>query len=307
MSFDLPRPDEPAVRQALAQVWPDLADEPIAPLGNGWAFWAYRAGHVVLRFPRDPEFVGGLEAEAAVMQELAPTLSLPAAAIELHDNGPNDLPFTSHRLISGISVVDLPCMLSPDSGSVFGRFLRAMHRFPVERAEELGIPNVPPAGRKADLQAIENNVRLQVFPLVSEEARLHITGRFDAYLSDSANFDWRPVLSHGDLDDWNVLADPSSGELSGVIDWGDISIGDPARDFTTLLYGGFAAKGMHLRDVLLAYGISEGDLETIRPRCAFSAFRWPLHEILYGLDSRQDNVVRGGIELLYRTISAPPA
>ena len=308
VSFDLPRPDEAAIRDAVSDSLPHLAGQPIEPLGDGWAFWAYRAGDRVLRFPKDPEFTATLAVEAAVVRELAPTLPLPVSAIEVHKGGPNGLPFTSHRLVPGVSVKDLPGPLAPNAGTVLGRFLRAMHSFPLDRAVALGLQSVSPDDHRRGLQrSLDEEIRRKVFPLVTPAAAAHVTATFEAFMANAANFAWQPVLSHQDIDDWNTLADPETGELSGVVDWGDIAIGDPARDFTISLYGGFATKAISLRDQCRAYGIVETDLEAMRPRCAFAAYCWPLHEIIYGIDSHQDEVLAKGIAFLNETVEAPPA
>jgi aminoglycoside phosphotransferase (APT) family kinase protein len=307
VSFDLPEPDEVAIRRALSVSLPDLLPERIEPIGTGWAFWAFRAGDFVLRFPRDPEFAESLTAEAAVLRELAPVLPLPVAVIEVHAAGPNDLPFTSHRFVAGISVKDLPRPLAANSGAVLGGFLRAMHSFPVHRAVTLGLEYTSAEDyRESRRRLLEDQIRPKVFPLVTPAVALHVMQTFRAFMADPSNFAWQPVVSHHDIDDWNTLADPETGELSGVVDWGDITIGDPASDFTISLFGGFATKGINLPDLYHAYGITAAELETMRPRCAFAAYCWPLHEIIYGLDSHQDDVVLRGVKFLHETVGGPP-
>lgn len=46
-----------------------------------------------------------------------------------------------------------------------------------------------------------------------------------------------PVLVHGDLHQRHLLVDPT-GRAAGIIDWGDVCLGDPALDLS-LAYGGF--------------------------------------------------------------------
>jgi aminoglycoside phosphotransferase (APT) family kinase protein len=41
-------------------------------------------------------------------------------------------------------------------------------------------------------------------------------------------------IIHNDLHPWNVMGDPVTGELTAILDWGDTSLGDPARDFAML-------------------------------------------------------------------------
>jgi aminoglycoside phosphotransferase (APT) family kinase protein len=304
VSFNVPRPEDAAIRTALAASLPHLASTPVEPLGEGWAFWAYRAGDTVLRFPKYPAVTKTLAAEAAVMREMAPVLPLPVAAITLHEGGPNGLPFTSHRFVPGVSVKDLQRPLARTAGAALGSFIRAMHAFPVARARELGLHFESPSERRdGRRRLLEDEVVPRVFPLIAWAARDSIRARFETYLGNDAHFDYTPVVSHGDLDDWNTLADPKTGEFTGLADWGDLEITDPAGDFTVSLFGGFANRGISVPDLIEAYGITRTELERMRPRCAFSAFCWPIWEVLYALDTRNDEMLERALAFLHETIA----
>jgi aminoglycoside phosphotransferase (APT) family kinase protein len=62
--------------------------------------------------------------------------------------------------------------------------------------------------------------------------------------------DGAPVLVHGDLHQRHLLLD-SAGHAAGVIDWGDVCLGDPALDLS-LAYSGFT--GAARAALLDAYG-----------------------------------------------------
>jgi aminoglycoside phosphotransferase (APT) family kinase protein len=281
-----------------------LANEPIEPLGTGWAFWAYRAGDTVLRFPRDAEFTQTLAVEAAVMRDLAPTLPLPVAAIEVHEDGPNGLPFTSHHFVPGVTVEKLTRPLAPTAGAVMGKFLKAMHDFPVARAAALGLVDPTPQQRRDNRQRFFVDVQARVLPLISVDARSHLSATFEAFLADASNFAGPVAVSHGDINPVNVLADPSTGELTGVIDWGDLTIDEPAGDLTSVLYGYLGEAGLSAQLLALfdAYGITHAELDLMRPRCRFGAYCLPLQEILYCLAGGNPAGLPEAIEFLYETI-----
>ncbi|MBB2891832.1 phosphotransferase [Flexivirga oryzae] len=77
-------------------------------------------------------------------------------------------------------------------------------------------------------------------------------------------------------------------KVSGIIDWGDSCIGDPAIDLsaTTLTAGPMFARGV---------------LETYRPapELLARARDWhmlsPWHEVLFGLDTQQDQLIDSGL------------
>jgi aminoglycoside 2''-phosphotransferase len=305
VAFDIPEPDDRAIHAAIAKPFPQLAETTIESLGYGWAFWAYRIGDTVFRFPRDAEFTQTLAVEAAVMRELVPRLPLPVAAINVHENGPNSLPFTSHRLIPGVPVSDLRLPLAHDTGAILGRFFRAMHAFPVARAVELGLANPTPIERREAWKSFfKERIAALILPLLSEDVAVAVRNIVTTFIDTPSSFDWQPVLSHADIDEHNLLADPRTGELSGVIDWGDIRIGDPTGEFTSVLYGALGDAGLRdqLPALITAYGMTASELDAMRPRCRFYEFCWPLYDILYGLDSHSDTRVQRGIESLREAI-----
>ena len=295
-------PSTEAIRRAASVTFPALTDSPITPLGEGWAFTAYRVGDTVLRFPLDPQYAESLHVEAAVMRELAPTLPLPVSTIVIHAQGPNGLPFTSHPLVAGVRVRDLTRPLNENAGAVLGSFLRAMHDFPAVRAAELGLSIPSTQDIQTSRRAFYEKVQQHVLPLVDNTTASFAQQRFEEFLGEAANFQWTPCVSHADIDTNNVLADPEMGEITGVIDWGDVTIGDPAGDFTDILYGPLGDAGLReqLPSLTAAYGVHVGEIEQMRPRCRFYYFCWPLHEVLYGLESENESFVESGLEWLGR-------
>jgi aminoglycoside 2''-phosphotransferase len=290
---DLPAPTYAEIRGALRRTRPDLADAEYIALDEGWAFRAYRAGDWVLRFPKREQYVTTLPAEVRLLPILAPALPLPISVTEMHEGGPHGLPFTSHRFVAGVKA-EYVTSLAPASGETLGRFLRALHDFPTQTAVDCGIAYNEGASWRAQRgQLYEITIR-RCFPLVSCEARRHIEQTFETYLNDDANFAFRPALLHGDIDERNVLADPETGELTGVIDWGDALIADPALDLTGPLVGDLSKGG--LKDQFEALQRAYGEpLDALLPRCRFYEFCWPLFHLLQGLLTDDAEFIEDGI------------
>jgi aminoglycoside phosphotransferase (APT) family kinase protein len=97
---------------------------------------------------------------------------------------------------------------------------------------------------------------------------------FATYLDNPAHLRFTPVLLHQDLASDHVLLDRETGDLSGVIDWGDVTTGDPAQDFC-----GFPATW--LPALLANYG---GAVDTtFIERVAFYRALGPYHTLRFGL------------------------
>src|SRR5262249_48726367 len=73
----------------------------------------------------------------------------------------------------------------------------------------------------------------QVLPLLSASEGASLTRLFSSFLDDPHNEDATPCVLYGDFAPEHLLYDRQQHELVGVIDWGDIAIGDSDYD---LLY-----------------------------------------------------------------------
>jgi Ser/Thr protein kinase RdoA (MazF antagonist) len=186
---------------------------------------------------------------------------------------------------------------SPTFGRDAGRFIGELHAFPADRALALGVPLLEgPHLRTQRAQHYEDVIR-RLFPLLSCEARTRVEQVYETYLNTVANFVFEPCLVHQDLD-CNMLID-ERGDLCGVIDFGDALVSSAALDFWLPLYGlkrlGIEAQ---VPACLAAAGIEGAALETMRPEVDFLDFRFPLLDMLQGLDTHDDALLEGGIQAL---------
>jgi aminoglycoside phosphotransferase (APT) family kinase protein len=304
MAWSKPETDE--IRSALRRYAPELAEEPIEFLSEGWEFWAFTAGDHVLRFPRPivdlhrlPEGttnLRSLDIERALLPMLAEVLSIPVPRIDIYgEDGPNGAAFAGHKMLPGEPVLFARGAPGPNLGLDYGRLLRELRAFDVEQAIRLGVPYLDGTAVREQRGRHYEQVIRRVFPLVSCEARTYIEQGFESYLNDPANFDFEPSLVHQDLD-MNCLIDTATGELSGVIDFGGSIVSNPAMDLWLPLYG-FARLGIEdqLPACLEAAGIDADSLARMRPEVDFIDLNFPLTDILSGLDRDDRDQVEEGI------------
>jgi aminoglycoside phosphotransferase (APT) family kinase protein len=298
------KPSLEELRPALRSVAPDLAGGKIEYMSDGWDFWVFRAANSVLRVPKDPEYAARLAAEQRFLRELAPMLPLPIPMPRhLIQDGPNGLPFAVYQRIPGVPLIDLTRSPAPGFGSSLGRFLKALHAFPVERAAALGLEAFDgPRARARRIEKYEEFVR-RVFPLLSCEARTYVEGIFERHLNDGEQWAFEPRLCHGDIDDRNVLADPDTGELTGVVDFTDADVHNPAGDFAWAYAGGFARLGIEdqLPELLREGGIGADRLEGYRN---FLPAWFALGDLLHGVQIGDEGYVEDGIRALNAVV--PP-
>ncbi|MPZ49320.1 MAG: phosphotransferase [Dehalococcoidia bacterium] len=298
------KPNEEQIRDALGRYAPELAAEAIEFLGEGWDTWAFSAAEHVLRFPKDAGVIDTLEKERRLAPAIAPYVSVPVPSFDVYGaTGPNGAPFLGHRRLPGVLVLEAkPAKWSKTLGRDLGRFVRELHAFPVEKALELGVPlDEGPTLRADRMRQYERVIRL-VFPLVSCEARSHIEAMYDANLNEPANFHYQPCLVHRDLDS-NTLVDPATGALTAVIDFGDAIVSNPAFDFWLPAFG-FKRLGIEVqtRPCLEEAGIGDDELRPLLPELEFINFRWPLMDIMHGLEIADESYIEEGIKALNESL-----
>jgi aminoglycoside phosphotransferase (APT) family kinase protein len=106
-------------------------------------------------------------------------------------------------------------------------FMSAMHSIPAEDALRWGVPS---ENRTAKLLAAAD----RVLPFIPSEWQKHAF----AWREQFFEMPHSNVPIHGDLWYENILVDRESGRVSGVLDFDETSIGDPAWDLATQFHCG---------------------------------------------------------------------
>lgn len=237
-------------------------------------------GRWVERRPRRPDVAEQLLRETRLMPWLAPRLPLPVPVPEVAGHDPL---VVRHALVPGRALE------SPDAraGFAIGRFLRALHDCPAATAVEHAA--APPAETHRTRAETLDRFRVDVVPLLPRPDRAAATALLAAARDLPAD-----TLVHGDLGPEHILVD--AGRVSGVIDFGDVHIGDPAVDLAWALHGTpaeFAAA------VATAYRVTD----ELRRRASVWHRLGPWHEVIHGLDTGVDDYVRSGLTGLRERLS----
>jgi aminoglycoside 2''-phosphotransferase len=147
-----------------------------------------------------------------------------------------------------------------------GAFLSAVHSFPIEEAEQIGIPKA----WNGDHHRNGANFLEHVAPMLSPTARKKSTACMETLLVET----FESKVIHGDLyfPD-HVFADETSCEL-GVIDFADVNIYDPAHDFQCIVeIGGdeFFERVMHYYQGDIDLGLLKRSRMRLAARPLFTA------------------------------------
>ncbi len=247
------------------------------PIDTGWDSRAWVVeGTWIEREPRRPEVADRLKAETQLLPWLAPLLPVPLPLPHIVATDPLRV---RHRLITGDPITQAEDGALGDLGDEIGAALLALHHAPVVEAVARGVPDGSMSRRA--LQDVLDRCRRDVLPLLAFAEREAGHALLDEL--GAAPF---VALVHGDLGPEHMLVRDDS--VSGIIDWTDAHVGDPALD---LAWGLHSSAEAFASELLRVYA---PDDDTLR-RAALWHRLGPWHEVIYGLDEHRPDLVVSGL------------
>lgn len=268
-------------------------------LGEGWGAVAVRipsgdgGRDWVLRLPR-PESPWGLpdlEREARLLPFIARQpfdVAVPGEACRLIDTDGAALGVL-HRLVPGTPLAQRAAprgRARVDLCAQVGRFLSVLHAAPVAAAKRHG-------AREVDLWTEQYLPRIEAtLAVVPEGTRRWLQREAEAF----ATTEWTAAvprrLIHADISGDHLLLD-EAGRLSGVIDFADAVISDPALDFAGVL------NHLGWRDLERVLEHYEGDVdEGALRRVRFYIQVAPIYQVMDGYIAIGERERRRGIRRL---------
>lgn len=241
-------------------------------LGAGLDHAAYEVdGRLVVRLATGPGGGDEVVREARLLDAVADAVPLPVPRPVLVDARRGLL---AYPLLPGRPALDLDNALhhAEELGSQLGPFLAALHALPAD-----GLPlepdDTPAAEWLTDAARLYDDVRPHIPPVHRSAVE-----RFLA--ADPPPADGTRVPAHNDLGIEHVLVDRGTWVVTGVIDWSDAALTDPARDLGLVLRD-LGPGG--LRAVLAAY--LPGPHRRLTERAWFYARCAALEDLSYGVET----------------------
>jgi aminoglycoside phosphotransferase (APT) family kinase protein len=212
----------PALVAALIQAQhPDLA-APLRRVANGWDNVIFRLGEdLAVRLPRRGVAVSLIENEQRWLSELAPRLPVPVP-VPVRRGVPSEAfrwPWSITPWFAGHSLAQVPVRDRRPYAQVLGRFLARLHTPAAPGAPRNPVRGIPLAGRR--------DVFTRQLETVAPD-RSDLLRRHWERLVSVPPWSGPPLWVHGDPHPGNVLV--RNGTVSAVIDFGDLTAGDPATD-----------------------------------------------------------------------------
>ena len=218
--------DNRLVQTLLTEQHPDLANLPLTQVGEGWDNVLFRLGEdLAVRLPRRAASAPMIEHEQRWLPELARRLPLPVPTPVRRGRPGAGFPWSWSvvRWLPGVTAVAE--LRNPQTvAASLGRFLRALHQPAPEDAPRSPFRSIPLDARTSRLHEHLDQLR----DVINRERVLALWDR----LVVTPRWPGPPMWIHGDLHPANLLL--VDDQLAAVIDFGDITCGDPATDLSVM-------------------------------------------------------------------------
>jgi aminoglycoside phosphotransferase (APT) family kinase protein len=278
----------------LARHLPSYEVTSVAELGQGLDHVSYEVnGELIVRKSKeaDPSRRGeATRHEAALLTTVAGVSTLPVPEPVFADPEAGALAYPK---LLGLPLMDNlvaePAGLAPD----LGRFLGRLHRAPLEKVEHLVERDSCPL--LAWLEDAEQDYR-EISGHLSAAGRR----RIEDFLGRTPPAEPRvEAFCHNDLGAEHVLVDAAANAVTGVFDWADAAITDPARDLAPI----YRDLGPKIFELTLEH--YEGELDDAdRDRVVFYARCKLIEDVAYGLRTPgARRYARTGLAYLERTFA----
>lgn len=223
---------EPRLRPVLTGLDPAWAGAPLRPLGAGMDFCVFALDPddgppLTVRCPRHDEAMANARMQRRALPELARRLPVavpvPVAAA-VNPLGPGELDVFVR--VPGEVLADEQWrrrgLLDSPNAATVAAIIEALAATPVEAARSWGVPD---HDLRRGVTDRARRIAAEVAPLLPAAAAAALTSWWQRFVADDDNFANAERVIHADISLDHLLVD--DGAIVGLIDFGDLAVGDP--------------------------------------------------------------------------------
>jgi aminoglycoside 2''-phosphotransferase len=229
--------DRKVFQDIIRRLYPNIKDEHIRIFDDGWDYVVFVIdGQKAIRFPRRQDYAEKLPVEVAFLNHFSGQFPVSVPDLTLYIDEKTGSPYVTYDFIPGvqfkknISGTFSKEELRQTAGQI-GSFLDKLHSLSVDKAKKLGVRQVE--SLKTWRSKFEK-IKTKVFPHISGPEQDWATSIFQNFFTTVLENPMPFTVIHSDIMPEHIIVNPKTHTLSGIIDFGDIEIGDPAYDFAFL-------------------------------------------------------------------------
>jgi aminoglycoside 2''-phosphotransferase len=269
----------------------------------GWEYLILDVnGDYIFRLPLHQDHDDRLKNEVSLVNSLSKIISAPIPYYEfIWQSDQNSPVFAGYRKLRGVACNSRNFKKSwiENASRDLGRFLSELHNVPSSSPVTSALHKYSSEEWTRRFRKSHSEVKKFAYPLIRKKYHSECEQVWSSLDSKLHKAKFKPSVIHGDLMGGNILADPLSGHLTGIIDWSDAQLGDPAYDFAGLI----SVDGQLGEHTLNHYLGRERDSVMDRAELYFRTI--PLREIAWGVKMNSKRIIRIGLSEFARWFVQP--
>lgn len=285
------------IKEAINKEFPGFNIFSVAKIGEGWDSKAFIInGTWIFRFPKRPEVKNNLKKEVLLLPAIRKLVNLDMPLFEYISNiqifvGYKKLEgsFFNHEFFISLSAVEQENIIKQ-----IADFLLTMHDFDFKKLQHIELEE---ANYKELYKAGFIEVQEIIYPNISDDFQQIFTDSYNSYLNNVKNFLFKKSLLHNDISCDHLLYNETKKVLTGIIDFGDIAIGDPDYDLMYL----YDELGQQFVTRLLKY-FPEVDTRDLFAKLKFFQLADALQSIIHSIKEHENNKIDKGYKLLSKLL-----
>ncbi|WP_242142535.1 MULTISPECIES: aminoglycoside phosphotransferase family protein [unclassified Bacillus cereus group] len=290
-------------QQYIQQALPHLHIDSFQQNESGWDNIAIIINNALLfRFPRKVTAAKRIPLEKELCSLLAKSLhdiEIPNYHL-LYSNESDAVPACSYytfihgkpltpQMIANLTIQEREKVMMQ-----IARFLATLHTISMEHAIQLGFKMEKTITYWKQLQIKLNGYLSHLLTRFEKEAFDKFFHQFFTLLH---RYDLQHTMIHADFTHHHILFDEKHKKVSGIIDFGDTQIGDPAFDFAGLYhdFGSIFTEDVYKKYCAL---IPHHDSSFMKRIISFYQHSPLLHQLLYNLERKDEHAIHNGLKNL---------
>jgi aminoglycoside 2''-phosphotransferase len=280
----------------IKQVYPDLSIEDYQPIDIGQNNDVFIINEsLVFRFPKYKKGIIRLKEETKILEYIKNVVSLPIPNLlyQSFEDLEVGKVFTGYKLIQGSPLWKESFAKIENDDLIQGlaaqlvAFLIDLHSISKEKAAVL--LQLEENDPREEMSELFYKIQNKLSPFIRKDAQKEIADSFETFLNSEMSLNLKTTLIHGDFGASNIIWDPNTSEISGIIDFGGSGLGDPAYDFAGILssYG----EDFFNRCINLYPNGTE-----ISKRVKFYKSTFALQDALHGIENNDHESFENGIK-----------
>lgn len=258
-------------RRKIAEILPGVAIETFELNTDGLMNDVVIVNHeFVFRFPKIEHVFYQLENECRILAFLKGKITLPIP--KPFFSGPDAMayPMIRGETLRRDMLLKLPEADQQGIADQLAQFFAELHGVDLTTAG-FEVPRADSPVKYEWWSGIYERLKDKVFPMLMPHIRDFTSEQFEGFLSDPRNFDFEPKMVNTDIPPYHIMFSREEREIKGIIDFGCAGHGDPASDFSVVLY--HYGEGF-FRRMLNVYPEAERYLKRARFYAGTQEVRW---------------------------------